>query len=59
VKLPHASSSALHLVLRYLFTAQLPGADVGWQTLMEACRWGPRRGRRGSASCLAFVAEAL
>jgi hypothetical protein len=42
VKLPHASSAALHLVLRYLFTAQLPGADVGWQTLMEACRWGPQ-----------------
>lgn len=39
MQLPHASSEALRLVLRYLFTAQLPGSEVGWQVLMEACRW--------------------
>jgi hypothetical protein len=38
VRLPHASSEALRLVLRFLFTAQLPGADAGWHVLMEACR---------------------
>ncbi|GBF92383.1 hypothetical protein Rsub_05585 [Raphidocelis subcapitata] len=37
VRLPHASSASLRLVLRYLFTSELPGGDVGWQVLMEAC----------------------
>jgi hypothetical protein len=39
VRLPHASSASLGLVLRYLFTSELPGGDVPWQVLMEACRW--------------------
>lgn len=34
--LPHASSGALRLVLRYLFAAELPGRAAGWRALMEA-----------------------